>query len=147
MSSTGSPPEGDVNKGPAVVIAISVMITVTLIVVALRWPARLWITRNVWWDDWTILFAMVRPTLTALQEQTLTSDVGGQHHRYRLGLCGVHYGLGRSDHYLTTWQIVEFRKYTFGEWIQTFATLMWTKISICLFLMRIPISKALIRPL
>ena len=29
----------------------------------------------------------------------------------------------------------------------TFATLMWTKISICLFLMRIPTSKALIRPL
>ena len=63
MNSTGSPPEGDVNKGPAIVIAISVVITVTLIVVALRWSVRLWITKNVWWDDWTILLAMVRRTL------------------------------------------------------------------------------------
>ena len=38
-------------------------------------------------------------------------------------------------------------KYTYGEWIQTFASLMWTKVSICLFLMRIPNSKALILPL
>ena len=64
-----------------------------------------------------------------------------------LDFVEVHYGFGRPDRYLTTWQIIEYRKYTFGEWIQTFATLMWTKISICLFLMRIPASKALIRPL
>lgn len=64
-----------------------------------------------------------------------------------LDFVEVHYGFGRSDHYLTISQIIEFRKYTFGEWIQTFATLMWTKISICLFLMRIPTSKGLIRPL
>ena len=38
-------------------------------------------------------------------------------------------------------------KYTYGEWIQTFATLMWTKVSICLFLMRLPHSKALLLPL
>lgn len=49
--------------------------------------------------------------------------------------------------YLTKWQIIEFQKYTYGEWIQTFATLMWTKVSICFFLMRIPATKALIRPL
>ena len=38
-------------------------------------------------------------------------------------------------------------KYTYGEWIQTFATLMWTKVSICLFLMRLPNSKVLLLPL
>ena len=38
-------------------------------------------------------------------------------------------------------------KYTYGEWIQTFATLMWTKVSICLFLMRLPNSKAILLPL
>ena len=64
-----------------------------------------------------------------------------------LDFVEIHYGYGRPDHYLTPWQIIEYRKYTFGEWIQTFATLMWTKISICLFLMRIPATKALIRPL
>ena len=50
-------------------------------------------------------------------------------------------------YYLQPWQIIEYRKYTYGEWIQTFATLMWTKVSICLFLIRIPINKSLIRPL
>ena len=59
----------------------------------------------------------------------------------------IHYGFGRHEYYLTTWQLIEFRKYAFGEWIQTFATLMWTKVSICLFLRRIPATKELIRPL
>lgn len=48
---------------------------------------------------------------------------------------------------LTGEQLQEFRKYVWGEWIQTFASLMWTKVSICLFLLRIPIQKILIRPL
>ncbi|KAL9000517.1 MAG: hypothetical protein Q9169_000810 [Polycauliona sp. 2 TL-2023] len=59
----------------------------------------------------------------------------------------VHYGFGRPAWYLTDHQVREFLKYNYGEWIQTFATLMWTKISICLFLMRIPVSKAYLRPL
>lgn len=59
----------------------------------------------------------------------------------------IHYGFGRPQYYLTKWELIEFRKYAFGEWIQTFATLMWTKVSICLFLRRIPITKALLRPL
>ncbi|KAL8948540.1 MAG: hypothetical protein Q9183_007680 [Haloplaca sp. 2 TL-2023] len=65
------------------------------------------------------------------------------------GLVGVevHYGFGRPAYYLTDHELREFLKYTYGEWIQTFASLMWTKISICLFLMRIPVSKAYIRPL
>ena len=64
-----------------------------------------------------------------------------------LDFTEIHYGFGRPQHYLSKWQIIEYMKYSYGEWIQTFATLMWTKISICLFLMRIPVSKALIRPL
>ena len=59
----------------------------------------------------------------------------------------LHYGLGRPQYYLTKWELIEIRKYAYGEWIQTFATLMWTKVSICLFLKRIPVSKILIRPL
>ena len=59
----------------------------------------------------------------------------------------LHYGLGRPQYYLTKWHLIEIRKYAYGEWIQTFATLMWTKVSICLFLRRIPATKVLIRPL
>lgn len=64
-----------------------------------------------------------------------------------LGFVEIHEGFGRPQYYLTEHQLREFRKYTYGEWIQTFATLMFTKISICLLLMRLPTAKALIRPL
>lgn len=59
----------------------------------------------------------------------------------------VHYGFGTRQQYLSPSHLQEFRKYTYGEWIQTFATLMWTKVSICLFLMRLPNSKPMLRPL
>ena len=59
----------------------------------------------------------------------------------------LHYGFGRHKIFLTSHQIQEFKKYIFGDWIQTFATLMWTKVSICLFLLRIPVQKCFIRPL
>ena len=64
-----------------------------------------------------------------------------------LDFVETHYGFGRHAQYLKPHQIQEFQKYTWGEWIQTFATLMWTKVSICLFLLRIPVTKWLIRPL
>lgn len=130
MDVTGPPPWGDVNKGLGVIITTSIIVRLTAVVVALRWSVRLWITKKVWWDDWTILFAIL-------------GDIIGA----GLDFVEVHYGFGRPQYYLTEWQIIEFRKYTYGEWIQTFATLMWTKISICLFLLRIPVTKALIRPL
>ena len=59
----------------------------------------------------------------------------------------VHYGFGRHKYYLTSWQFIEYQKYAYGEWIQTFQTLMLTKVSICLFLLRIPIENHFIRPL
>ena len=59
----------------------------------------------------------------------------------------LHYGFGRPQYYLTERHLIEMHKYAYGEWIQTFATLMWTKVSICLFLRRIPATKLLIKPL
>ncbi|KAL2054982.1 hypothetical protein ABVK25_004804 [Lepraria finkii] len=64
-----------------------------------------------------------------------------------LDFIEVHKGFGRLQFYLNQYQLREYRKYTYGEWLQIFATRMFTKISICLFLMRIPTAKALIRPL
>ena len=64
-----------------------------------------------------------------------------------LDIVEVHEGFGRSIFYLSPHQLQEYGKYVYGEWIQTFATLMFTKVSICLFLLRIPVTKVLIRPL
>lgn len=59
----------------------------------------------------------------------------------------VHYGFGRHKTDLTKQEYTDFTRYSYGEWIQTFATLMFKKVSICLFLLRIVISKAFIRSL
>ena len=131
MSSMGPPPpDGDVNYGPGNVETIAVLCTISIVVVAMRFATRIWITKSLWWDDWTILLAL------------LGTVIGSA-----LDFVEVHYGFGRHQYYLTAYQLQEFQKYTYGEWIQTFATLMWLKVSICLFLLRIPTSKALIRPL
>ena len=59
MISTDDPSEGDVSKGPALIIALCVVVAVALIVVLLRCSVRIWITKNIWWDDWTIILATV----------------------------------------------------------------------------------------
>ena len=61
MGSTGPPPQGDVDKGLSIVITTCLIVGFAAVVVALRWSVRVWITKKVWWDDWTILFAIVRP--------------------------------------------------------------------------------------
>ncbi|KAL8736144.1 MAG: hypothetical protein Q9181_002509 [Wetmoreana brouardii] len=130
MEAPSPPPEGNVNKAPAMIIAGSITVALATLFVLLRFIVRKCIVKAIGWDDWTILFAAV-------------GNIIG------LGLDYVefHYGFGRPQAYLNQHQLLEFGKYTYGEWIQTFATLMWTKVSICLFLLRIPVTKALIRPL
>lgn len=56
-------------------------------------------------------------------------------------------GLGRHEYYLTPIQRRHFQKFAWVDWMQTFLTLMFTKISICLFLLRIIIDQWLRRPI
>lgn len=49
----------------------------------------------------------------------------------------VNYGLGRHVQYLPQGHYEGFLKYNFLDWIQVFITLALSKISICLFLLRI----------
>ena len=95
--------------------------------------------------DYSFCYREIMPY--AMLRQHLIRDQTGNIIGACLDFVEVHYGFGRSQDFLSKWQLIEFRKYTYGEWIQTFATLMWTKISICLFLLRIPVTKVLIRPL
>ncbi|KAK4691992.1 hypothetical protein P7C71_g5127, partial [Lecanoromycetidae sp. Uapishka_2] len=130
MDFTKPPPEGDVNLGPGIIGTLVATSSTCIIVVALRFWVRGRLIKALGWDDWTILLAL------------LGTVIGSA-----LGFVEIHDGFGRPEYYLTSHQMREFRKYTYGEWLQTFATLMFTKISICLLLMRIPTAKALIRPL
>ena len=88
MTSTGSTSDGDVSKGIAINIAIAIVVAVTVIVVALRWSVKIWITRNVGWDDWTILFAIVRQIFSDFAKTGSNVGSGGQHYRRRPRLCG-----------------------------------------------------------
>ncbi|KAL6714046.1 hypothetical protein ACLMJK_008540 [Lecanora helva] len=113
------------------IIATAILVTViACIFVALRFVTRIWIVRSVGWDDYTILFA------------TFGVIIGTG-----LDCVLVHYGTGRHKYYLKDWEYIENQKYSYGEWIQTFQTLMFTKISICFFLLRIPVKKYFIRPI
>ncbi|KAL9012636.1 MAG: hypothetical protein Q9173_002606 [Seirophora scorigena] len=96
----------------------------------LRIVTRMRLVRIVGWDDYTIVCA------------TLGHIVG-----LVVVFIQVHYGFGvhRSD--LTTRQYTQFQKYSYGEWIQTFQTLMFTKLSICFLLLRIPVQNYLKRPI
>lgn len=131
MSSPASPsPNGDENRQEGIIATTVIVSVLASIVVALRIVTRTWIIRSVGWDDWTILFA------------TFGIIIGAA-----LVIVQVHYGFGRHRFYLEKWDYIEYSKFAYGEWIQTFQTLMFTKISICLFLLRIPVEKHFIRPI
>ena len=88
MVSTDALPGGDVSKGHALIIAICVVVAVTLVVVILRCAVRIWVTRNIWWDDWMIILAMVSASLVISRDTDSNLFLGGQPYRRRLGVCG-----------------------------------------------------------
>ena len=59
------PAEGNVNKGIAMNAVTAIIVGLTAIVVALRFAVRIGITKILWWDDWTILFAIVKTRLSS----------------------------------------------------------------------------------
>ena len=118
------------NQGGGIIASEVITTFLTSFTVALRFATRIWIVRNIGWDDYTILFAAIGKIIGA-----------------GLVSAEVHYGFGRHKVELTRWQYIKFMKYSYGEWIQTFQTLMFTKISICFLLLRIPVQKRFIRPI
>ncbi|KAL8957260.1 MAG: hypothetical protein Q9193_005420, partial [Seirophora villosa] len=136
------------NWGQPIIALTAFFLALVLIVLALRIFSRVYLVHAFWWDDATIILAVVRPKLppnmtsTKASNHQLGTTIGAA-----LDFVEVHYGFGKHARFLTPHELRQFRKYTYGEWIQTFATLMWTKVSICLFLIRIPQSRVLKRPL
>ncbi|KAL9001977.1 MAG: hypothetical protein Q9188_005073 [Gyalolechia gomerana] len=130
MSSSGPPRNGDENRQGGILATSFLVAILASMVVACRMATRIWLVRNVGWDDYTILCATIGILIGC-----------------GLVVVEVHYGLGRHKYYLTDWQFIEFSKYSYGEWIQTFQTLMFNKLSICFLLLRIPVEKRYIRPI
>lgn len=62
-SPPASPAICDVNQGAGINAANHVLVGLTIIVVAVRFAVRFWIVKDIRWDDWTILLALVSKTL------------------------------------------------------------------------------------
>ncbi|KAL8719662.1 MAG: hypothetical protein Q9225_003359 [Loekoesia sp. 1 TL-2023] len=131
MQKPQTPPDiGNADRSGGILATSILALVLVLIFIALRFATRIWLVKRVGWDDWCIVFA-------------------GFGHIIGMGLIAkqIGYGFGRPAYYLTEHGFQEFMKYSYGEWLQTFATLTFTKISICLLLLRITITKAFIIPL
>ena len=70
-SPPASPSICDVNQGVGLNVSTSVVVGLTIIVVAMRFAVRIWIVKGVGWDDWTILLALVRVVLRMRREANL----------------------------------------------------------------------------
>lgn len=99
MSGSAPPiPNGDKNRQGGILGTTFVVTVLASVVVALPVATRIWIVRNVGWDDYTILCA------------TIGIFIG-----YGLVVPQLHDGFGRHKFYLTEWQFDAFMKYSYGE--------------------------------
>ena len=60
MNSQALPPGDSEDRGSYVLTVIWIQYSISALVIALRFWARLEVTRNIWWDDWSILVPFVR---------------------------------------------------------------------------------------
>ena len=58
-SSMQPPPDGDNNQTQALIGMTIAMLTLSTMFVFVRFVVRILVVKGVWWDDWTILFALV----------------------------------------------------------------------------------------
>ncbi|KAL9046059.1 MAG: hypothetical protein Q9206_007172, partial [Seirophora lacunosa] len=113
-------PEGDESNGWKYLGAAWALVACAFLSTVVRIWVRARLTRNMGWDDYYMIIGQ------------FTNLVG-------LGLvtAEVFNGLGRHMYYLQPDQIRRFIIIGWLDWMQTFITIMLTKISICLFLLRI----------
>jgi len=117
------------NRGGSLIVLCVIAIVVTGIVVPLRFFVRARIVRSVGWDDWMILAAAV--SSIALYATTIAS---------------VHYGAGRHTWDISSQDFMVAMKFNFITQIASIYSLLFLKVSICLFIVRLgprPIYKIL----
>ncbi|KAI4205276.1 MAG: hypothetical protein LQ350_000598 [Teloschistes chrysophthalmus] len=114
------PPGPDTNLGPTVIALNCVLFTGSCLIVIFRTGTRIWLTHNFGWDDAVMVLAQV---INACGMGFVGAEVSN--------------GLGRHRYYLPAGGYKKFLKYDYLDWAQVFATLMLSKISICLFLLRL----------
>ncbi|KAI4213383.1 MAG: hypothetical protein LQ351_003883 [Letrouitia transgressa] len=102
MSSVSTPSPGpDRNLGPVIIIVNIVVLSLASIVVILRLITRIWLTRNLGWDDLVM-------ALTQIVNGTGMGFVGAE----------ISNGLGRHRYYLRPGAYKKFLKYDYLDWAQ-----------------------------
>ncbi|KAL8790917.1 MAG: hypothetical protein Q9213_000342 [Squamulea squamosa] len=108
------------NLGPVFLAVDIVVFALSTTTALLRLGTRAFITRNPGWDDATIILAQA---ITAVGKGFVITEVS--------------YGLGQHRSRLSVGQYRNYLKYDFLDWGQFIIALLVTKISICLFLLRL----------
>ncbi|KAL8846190.1 MAG: hypothetical protein Q9221_008701 [Calogaya cf. arnoldii] len=93
-----SPLHGDENRQGVIVITTFVVTVLASVVVALRMATRIWIVRNVGWDDYTILFANIGIIIGCA-----------------LVVVQVYYGFGRHRFFLSENEFVQLTKTVYSN--------------------------------
>ena len=119
MSALVPPPDGNVSRGPALLIVSIVFGVLATASTVMRLGARTF-THNLGWDDLAITIATI-----LLDLQTVFT-----------GLV-YHAGGGRHQYYLSPSQTMEILRWNYASEVLLFAIIPATKISICLFVLRI----------
>lgn len=57
-----SPEVCDINQGIGLNVSTILLVALTAIIVAIRFAVRIFVVKEIGWDDWTILLALVRFT-------------------------------------------------------------------------------------
>ncbi len=119
MENLGPPPGGDVTRGTTFIILVGVFTFLSTITTALRLGVR-FANRQQGWDDFTIALAMflvlVQVVFNGLQ---------------------YHAGFGRHAYYLSRIEALDAIKWSYVTMTLFFVIVCLTKISICLFILRI----------
>ena len=146
------PSTGDRNLGPMLIGVNWAVFGPATILVCLRLMTRIWITHNFGWDDAVIALTQVsahtlpNPLLNEDEKNSRKNVMANEGpvsvqmvNAIGMGfvMLEVDYGLGRHVRFLPRDHYEGFLKYNFLDWIQVFVTLALSKISICLFLLRI----------
>ena len=106
--------------GPVFISVDTVLYAISTAFILARLFTRIWITRNIGWDDATIVLAYL---LTALGKGFVAVE--------------IHFGLGQHRSRLSGKSYEQYLKYESLDWLQFFIALAVCKISICLFLLRL----------
>ncbi|KAI9813676.1 MAG: hypothetical protein M1827_003747 [Pycnora praestabilis] len=121
MDGQGTPPiGGDRSRVGGTFGGCEPTASLSLVAVGLRIVTRKWISGSLGWDDAMIVVAEI------------TNAMG-----FGITIAEQHWGDGRHEYYLSAKAITMLSELFYFDWLLLLPTLMFMKVSICLFLRRI----------